>query len=99
MIRAVGRTAPASRRVKARFMINLRDARYSDALYDELADTFGGPLGRLPLLTIFAERNDPLGFQSRWKSLFPSVRQMVIPKGNHFPMCDDPDFVVEQIRR
>src|SRR5262249_49344733 len=77
----------------------LRDARHSDALYDELARAFEGPLGRLPLLTIFGERNDPLGFQPQWKRLFPTARQVVIPKGNHFPMCDDPDFVADEIRR
>jgi len=77
----------------------LRDARHSDALYDELAFAFEGPLARLPLLTIFGERNDPLGFQPHWKRLFPTARQVVIPKGNHFPMCDDPDFVADEIRR
>ena len=76
----------------------LRDARDSD-LYDEVARGFAGPLARLPLLTIFGERNDPLKFQPRWKALFPGARQLVIPNGNHFPMCDDPGFVADQIRR
>ena len=86
-------------RSQSAFHDYLRDARQSDALYDELASAFEGPLGRLPLLTIFGERNDPLGFQPRWKSLFPAAHQVVVPKGNHFPMCDDPDFVAEEIRR
>jgi len=86
-------------RSQSAFHDYLRDARQSDTLYDELSDAFAGPLGRLPLLTIFGQRNDPLGFQPRWKSLFPAARQVVIPKGNHFPMCDDPDFVAEEIRR
>jgi haloalkane dehalogenase len=77
----------------------LRNARHSDPLYDEVRRALAGPLRRLPLLTIFGERNDPLGFQPQWRRLFPSVRQVVIPKGNHFPMCDDPDFVAEEIRR
>ncbi|HEY1308555.1 MAG TPA: alpha/beta fold hydrolase [Vicinamibacterales bacterium] len=85
-------------RSQSAFHDYLRDARQSDALYDELASAFEWPLGRLPLLTIFGERNDPLGFQPQWKSLFPAARQVVIPKGNHFPMCDDPDFVAEEIR-
>jgi len=76
----------------------LRDARDSD-LYEEIASGFAGPLRRLPLLTIFGERNDPLDFQPRWKTLFPDARQIVIPKGNHFPMCDDPDRVADEIRR
>jgi haloalkane dehalogenase len=76
----------------------LNDARNSD-LYEEVAHGLAGPLARVPLLTIFGERNDPLHFQPRWKALFPSARQLVIPKGNHFPMCDDPDFVAGEIRR
>jgi pimeloyl-ACP methyl ester carboxylesterase len=76
----------------------LRDALDGGTLYDELARAFAGPLGRLPLLTIFGERNDPLGFQPQWKALFPGARQVVIPKGNHFPMCDAPDVVADQIR-
>jgi haloalkane dehalogenase len=73
-------------------------ARFSDQTYDEVARALTGPFRRLPVLTIFGERNDPLGFQPQWKRLFPSARQIVIPNGNHFPMCDDPDFVAETIR-
>jgi pimeloyl-ACP methyl ester carboxylesterase len=74
----------------------LRDARDSD-LYDEIAAGLEGPLKRLPLLTIFGERNDPLHFQPRWKALFPAARQLVVPKGNHFPMCDAPELVAGEI--
>jgi haloalkane dehalogenase len=76
----------------------LNDARKSD-LYDEVARAIAGPLGCLPLLTIFGERNDPLGFQAQWKARFPAARQFVVPKGNHFPMCDAPDLVANEIRR
>ena len=76
----------------------LGQARFSDEIYDEVTRALTGPFRRLPLLTIFGERNDPLGFQPQWKHLFPGARQVVIPKGNHFPMCDDPDFVAETIR-
>jgi haloalkane dehalogenase len=76
----------------------LGDARRAETLYDEIAAAFDGPLGRLPLLTIFGERNDPLGFQRKWRARFPRARQVVVPKGNHFPMCDDPDLVANQIR-
>ena len=74
----------------------LRDARDSP-IYEEPDLAFAGPLGRLPILTIFGERNDPFGFQLRWRTLFPSAQQMVIPKGNHFPMCDDPRGVARAI--
>ena len=76
----------------------IHDARECDRLYDEIALALDGPLSGLPLLTIFGERNDPFGFQERWKALFPAARQVVVRKGNHFPMCDDPNLVAETIR-
>ena len=76
----------------------LHDARDSE-LYDEITHAINGPLARLPLLTIFGERNDPLEFQPQWKTRFPSARQIVVPRGNHFPMCDAADLVAGEIRR
>ena len=75
----------------------MRDARRSP-IFDEVQDALAGPFQRLPLLTIFGERNDPLGFQPQWKRLFPDARQVVVRNGNHFPMCDDPDLVARSIR-
>jgi pimeloyl-ACP methyl ester carboxylesterase len=63
-----------------------------------VARALAGPFHRLPLLTIFGEHNDPLGFQPQWKRRFPTARQIVISKGNHFPMCDAPDVVASEIR-
>lgn len=80
------------------FHCYMRDARFCDALYEEVERALTGRLHRLPVVTIFGERNDPLGFQPRWRSLFPSAPQVVIAKGNHFPMCDDPELVAETIR-
>lgn len=82
----------------ANFHHYMQDARRCDALYDRVEEALAGPLRVRPLLTIFGERNDPLGFQRRWKELYPSARQVVVRKGNHFPMCDDPDFVASAIR-
>jgi pimeloyl-ACP methyl ester carboxylesterase len=76
----------------------LGEARFSDDIYAEVTSALAGPFRRLPLLTIFGERNDPLGFQPQWKRLFPHCRQITIPKGNHFPMCDAPDLVADSIR-
>ena len=75
----------------------LREARFSDEVYDEVTGALTGPFRTLPLLTIFGEKNDPLGFQPQWKRLFPDARQVTVPKGNHFPMCDDPDLVARSI--
>jgi pimeloyl-ACP methyl ester carboxylesterase len=76
----------------------IRDARQCDNLYDEIAGALAGPFSGLPLLTIFGERNDPFGFQQRWKALYPDAGQVVVAKGNHFPMCDAPDLVAGAIR-
>lgn len=76
----------------------MHSAHKSEAIYDQLDKALSGPFRRLPLLTIFGERNDPLGFQPRWKQLFPDAKQVVVSKGNHFPMCDDPDLVAASIR-
>lgn len=76
----------------------MRDARGAEALYATLDRALAGPFRDLPLLTIFGERNDPLGFQPRWRARYPDARQVVVPKGNHFPMCDAPDLVAGSIR-
>jgi len=70
-----------------------------EPLYAEASVALRGLFAELPLLTIFGERNDPFHFQQRWRELFPGARQLVIPGGNHFPMCDDPPFVAEAIER
>ena len=75
----------------------MRDARKSE-IYDQVEHALAGPFKRLPLTTIFGENNDPLEFQPRWKQLYPDARQIVVAKGNHFPMCDAPDLVAASIR-
>lgn len=80
------------------FHAYLHDAR-SSTIYDQVQSALTGPLRVLPMVTIFGERNDPLGFQPRWKQLFPDAEQVVVPKGNHFPMCDAPDLVANTIKK
>jgi pimeloyl-ACP methyl ester carboxylesterase len=80
------------------FHCYMRDARKSESIYDQVESALAGPFKRLPLTTIFGENNDPLGFQPRWKQLYPDARQIVIAKGNHFPMCDAPDLVAASLR-
>jgi len=77
----------------------MRDTRHADALYDRIGEALTGRFRDLPLMTIFGERNDPLGFQPHWKRLFPNAHQVVVPQGNHFPMCDDPDLVAFSIQQ
>ena len=76
----------------------LQDARKSQTIYEPLRNALRGTFRELPLLTIFGKRNDPLGFQPQWKRLYPEARQVVVMKGNHFPMCDAPDLVAAWIR-
>jgi pimeloyl-ACP methyl ester carboxylesterase len=80
------------------FHAYLHDARKAGSIYRLAEQALSGPFRRLPVTTIFGERNDPLGFQPRWKQLFPQARQVVVAKGNHFPMCDDPALVATVIR-
>jgi len=60
------------------FHYYLHDALHSDPLYEEIGRALVGPFRHLPLLTVFGERNDPLGFQPVWKGLFPEAIQAVV---------------------
>ena len=76
----------------------MHNALRCDDLYQGIARAMAGPLRSLPVLTVFGEYNDPLGFQPTWKKLYPDAKQVIVPKGNHFPMCDNPELVAEAIR-
>jgi pimeloyl-ACP methyl ester carboxylesterase len=80
------------------FHAYMRDASTSTNIYEQVDRALAGPFRHLPLVTFFGEHNDPLGFQPRWKQLFPDSRQVVVADGNHFPMCDDPDLLASTIR-
>ena len=75
-----------------------RDARDADELYEELSDGLRGPLAALPMLTIFGQFNDPLRFQRRWRTMYPAAHRVTVPRGNHFPMCDNPQLVASTLR-
>jgi pimeloyl-ACP methyl ester carboxylesterase len=75
-----------------------RDARYADDLYAEVDTGLRGALSDRALLTVFGQRNDPLRFQPRWKAPFPTVQQLTVRRGNHFPMCDDPQLVASGVK-
>ncbi|MBV9104143.1 MAG: alpha/beta fold hydrolase [Candidatus Eremiobacteraeota bacterium] len=76
----------------------MRSASHSDRIYECAQRALSVYLSHLPVLTIFGERNDPFGFQRHWKALFPNATQIVVPRGNHFPMCDEPDLVASSLR-
>lgn len=79
------------RRSFHRYMNSVRrhDFATIDSVMDELA--------HIPLLTVFGEKNDPLGFQPTWAARFADCTHVVIKSGMHFPMCDDPKRVGKAI--
>jgi haloalkane dehalogenase len=46
----------------------------------------------------YGQFNDPLRLQRRWKTLYPNARQVKVPHGNHFPMCDNPQLVASAVK-
>jgi haloalkane dehalogenase len=75
----------------------MSDASYSTRLLERIEIALGTTLRDRPLLTIFGQYNDPFGFQRRWRELFPHARQVLVARGNHFPMNDDPPGVAAAI--
>jgi haloalkane dehalogenase len=74
---------------------------FADARRTDIWPRTESALGRLrehPLTTVFGERNDPLRFQPQWLARFPQANQLVVPRGHHFPMCDDPAAVAAAVR-
>ncbi|WP_037274148.1 alpha/beta fold hydrolase [Kibdelosporangium aridum] len=52
-----------------------------------------------PALSIFGAWGDYLRFQSKWRARLPRIEQTVIPRGLHFPMCDNPTVMAATIAR
>ena len=76
----------------------MADAARSTPLLEQIQTALRTSLRDRPVLTVFGQYNDPLHFQRRWRELFPHARQVVITRGNHFPMNDDPQGVATAIR-
>lgn len=87
-----------SRRTSRNFHRVFRSARHATPLFAEAELALESNLADLRVLTIFGEKNDPLGFAARWHSMFPDARNWTVPGGNHFPMCDDPSGYADHIR-
>ena len=84
------------RRGRAAFHRYMRSVRRHD--YGRV-DRATRALADRPILTVFGENNDPLGFQPQWTERFVDIDQLEIPDGNHFPMCDDPGGVAAAITK
>ncbi len=77
----------------------MHDTYRSRTTLEAIENALLGSLRHLPLLTVFGERNDPMLFQGRWQELFPIATQVVVPRGNHFPMNDAPTMFAIEICR
>ena len=86
------------RQVRRRFHASMRSAFHDPEFTDGVAEAVSSKLRHLPTLTIFGERNDPFGFQDRHAATFPDHEGIIIEKGNHFPMMDDPDLFASTLR-
>jgi pimeloyl-ACP methyl ester carboxylesterase len=52
-----------------------------------------------PALSVFGAWGDYLRFQPKWRARLPRIEQTVIPRGLHFPMCDNPTMMAAAIAR
>ncbi len=73
-----------------------RSARRSTVVYEE-ADMAIRGLADRPLLTVFGQFGDYLRFRPKWRERFPRIEEHLVPRGLHFPMCDDPALVAATI--
>lgn len=87
-----------NRRRRRPFHDLMRDTHRSRQRLGDIEAALRGTLRDRPLLTIFGQRNDPFHFQRTWLDLYPAAHQVVVAKGNHFPMNDDPTQFATAIR-
>lgn len=66
-----------------------QSARRSEDVYAAAADATVQMRDR-PVLTVFGALGDYLRFRRKWRAGFADVTEATVPRGLHFPMCDDP---------
>lgn len=76
----------------------MRSALASPDFFSTVQNAASSILNDQPVLTIFGQRNDPWGFQARHAATFPNHEGVMISKGYHFPMADDPGLFADSIR-
>lgn len=84
--------------VRRRFHRLMASALAERAFTDGVEQATRTVLADLPVLTVFGERNDPFGFQARIGERFADHEDVVVARGNHFPMMDDPEVVARSVR-
>ena len=50
-----------------------------------------------PTLTVFGQFGDYFRFRRGWRRIRPDVNELTVPRGLHFPQCDDPALVARAI--
>jgi haloalkane dehalogenase len=65
----------------------------------QAAETALAALGDRPLITVFGQLGDYFSFQRQWRRRHPVPAAVVVPRGLHFPMCDNPELVAREIAR
>jgi haloalkane dehalogenase len=96
--RAAFRGPFRDRDVRRRFHRLMASTLDSPAFTDSVDHAVTTVLADRPVLTVFGERNDPLGFQARIAARFADHEGVVVGRGNHFPMMDDPDLFASSVR-
>ena len=86
-----------SDRARHRFHDMMQAAKTETGYLESVEAALGSTLSNVPALTVFGEKNDPFGFQIKFREYLNDVEEMVVPGGNHFPMGDDPDGVAARI--
>ncbi|MBP2327083.1 haloalkane dehalogenase [Kibdelosporangium banguiense] len=75
-----------------------RDAARDSEVFRQ-AETTLEYLRDRPSLSVFGAWSDYLRFQPKWHTRLPQIEQKTIPRGLHFPMCDNPAAVAAAIAR
>ena len=73
-----------------------RDAASNGAVHDAAEAALTALAGR-PTVTIFGRFGDYFGFRRQWRRHHPHTVQHTVPGGFHFPMCDNPSLVAQQL--
>lgn len=87
-----------ARAVRRRFHRLMASTLRRPAFTDGVERAVATVLTDTPALTIFGARNDPFGFQARLAERFADHEGVVVERGNHFPMMDDPDLFASSVR-
>ena len=62
-----------------------------DPMMAEVERSLRTTLADLPVLTLFGRKNDPYGWQGRFRQIFPHATAAGLADAHHFPFNDDPE--------